>query len=207
MPISPFMPYLPRIVDEERLRSSGAVLVHGPNACGKTATARRHAKSEDLLDAEVGATQKMQVDPRLLLGDPPHLLDEWQVFPDPWNYVRREVDARGIPGQFILTGSATPSDDATRHSGAGRFARIQMRPMSLLELGNSSGVISLARLFDGEVSRSTDPGLTLDDPLRGHARWVACQSSDVASGRGTIEPRLLRSHQAYRYQSGRRCPA
>ena len=167
MPSLPFMPYLPRIVDEEiqdRLRSSGAVLVDGPKACGKTATARRHAKSEDLLDADVGAAQKMQVDPRLLLqGDPPHLLDEWQVFPDLWNYVRREVDERGIPGQFILTGSATPSDDATRHSGAGRFARIQMRPMSLLELGNSSGVISLARLFDGEASRSTDPGLSLDD--------------------------------------------
>lgn len=161
------MPYLPRIVDEEiqdRLRSSGAVLVDGPKACGKTATARRHAKSEDLLDADVGAAQKMQVDPRLLLqGDPPHLLDEWQVFPDLWNYVRREVDERGVPGQFILTGSATPSDDATRHSGAGRFARIQMRPMSLLELGNSSGVISLARLFDGEASRSADPGLSLDD--------------------------------------------
>ena len=81
MPSLPFMPYLPRIVDEEiqqRLRSSGAVLVDGPKACGKTATARRHAKSEDLLDADVGAAQKMQVDPRLLLqGDPPHLLDEW----------------------------------------------------------------------------------------------------------------------------------
>ncbi|MBI2684580.1 MAG: ATP-binding protein [Actinobacteria bacterium] len=161
------MPYLPRIVDDEirdRLRSSGAVLVDGPKACGKTATARRHAKSEDLLDADVSAAQKMQVDPRLLLqGDPPHLLDEWQVYPDLWNYVRREVDARGIPGQFILTGSATPSDDATRHSGAGRFARIEMRPMSLLELGTSSGAISLARLFDGEASRSADPGLSLDD--------------------------------------------
>lgn len=161
------VPYLPRIVDEEiqdRLRSSGAVLVDGPKACGKTATARRHANSEDLLDADVGAAQKMQVDPRLLLqGEPPHLLDEWQVYPDLWNYVRREVDARGIPGQFILTGSATPSDDHTRHSGAGRFARVQMRPMSLIELGKGSGAISLARLLDGEASRSADPGLSLDD--------------------------------------------
>ncbi len=161
------MPYLPRIVDEEiqdRLRSSGAVLVDGPKACGKTATARRHARSENLLDADPGAAQKMQVDPRLLLqGNPPHLVDVWQVYPDLWNYVRREVDERGIPGQFILTGSATPNNEHTRHSGAGRFARIQMRPMSFLELGNSSGAISLARLFDGDESRSADPGLSLDD--------------------------------------------
>ncbi len=61
------------------------------------------------------------------------MLDEWQVFPELWNSVRREVDERRIPGQFILTGSATPSDDDARHSGAGRFARIQMRPKSLLE--------------------------------------------------------------------------
>ncbi len=106
----------------------------------------------------------MQVDPRLLLeGEAPHLLDEWQVFPELWNYVRREVDERGTPGQFILTGSATPSDDDTRHSGAGRFARIQMRPMSLLEVGHSSGAVSLAQLVEGVPSRSKDPGLSLDD--------------------------------------------
>lgn len=161
------MAYLPRIVDQEiedRLRSSGAVVIDGPKACGKTATARRHAKSEDLLDADVGISQKMQVDPKLLLdGDPPHLLDEWQVFPELWNYVRREVDARGTPGQFILTGSSTPSDDETRHSGAGRFARIQMRPMSLFEAGSSSGAISLAQLFAGAMTRCNDPGLSLDD--------------------------------------------
>lgn len=161
------MPYIPRIVDEEvqaRLRSSGAVLIDGPKACGKTATARQHANSEELLDADVGAAQKMQVDPHLLLeGQPPHLLDEWQIYPELWNYVRREVDARALPGQFILTGSATPSDDITRHSGAGRFSRLHMRPMSLIELGKSSGTISIAQLFDGEAAGSADPGLSLDD--------------------------------------------
>ena len=74
-PSIPFMRYLPRIVDEEiqdRLRSSGAVLLDGPKASGKTATARRHARSEHLLDADPGAAQMMQVDPRLLLqGNPP----------------------------------------------------------------------------------------------------------------------------------------
>jgi predicted AAA+ superfamily ATPase len=159
--------YLPRVVDDEireLLQSAGALVIDGPKACGKTVTARRHAASEELLDADPSAAQKMQVDPRLLLaGDPPQLLDEWQIHPEIWNYVRREVDDRAAPGQFILTGSATPADDLTRHSGAGRFARIHMRTMSLLESGRSTGDVSLSRLFDGEATRSRDPDLSLDD--------------------------------------------
>lgn len=161
------MAYVPRIVDDEirsMLRSFGAVLVDGPKACGKTETARQHAESEVLLDADLQAEQAMQVDPRLLLkGESPRLLDEWQIYPALWNYVRREVDAQALPGQFILTGSSTPTDDQTRHSGAGRFGRVQMRPMSLLERGRSTGVISLAGLLSGEGSQSPDPGLSLDD--------------------------------------------
>lgn len=79
----------------------------------------------------------MDVDPLLLLrGETPLLLDEWQEQPRLWNYVRREVDDRKKPGQFILTGSATPRDDAKQHSGAGRFSRITMRPMSLLRFAD-----------------------------------------------------------------------
>lgn len=180
------MTYLPRIVDreiEDRLRSSGAIVIDGPKACGKTATARQHAKTEDLLDADVAAVQKMQVDPKLLLeGEPPHLLDEWQVFPELWNYVRRAVDERGTPGQFILTGSSTPGDDQTRHSGAGRFARIQMRPMSLLEIGRSSGAVSLAQLLVGAPSHTRDPGLTLDDLIAEVVRGGWPGNRDMATG-------------------------
>ena len=71
-------------------------------------------------------------DPLALLGGkPPLLVDEWQLAPDLWNVIRHEIDARQAPGQFILSGSVTPPDDPGRHSGAGRFARVRMRPMAL----------------------------------------------------------------------------
>lgn len=85
---------------------------------------------------------------------PPRLIDEWQLAPLIWNLVRHEVDDRQQRGQFILTGSATPADDLTRHSGAGRFMRVRMRPMSLFELGKSSGRVSLAHL----MAREPAPG-------------------------------------------------
>src|SRR5690625_2838995 len=81
---------------------------------------------------------------------PPRLLDEWQLVPDLWNYVRREVDERRQPGQFILTGSATPSDESLRHSGAARILRLRMRPLSLWEAGISSGQVSIGELLAGE---------------------------------------------------------
>ena len=48
----------------------------------------------------------------------------------------------------MLTGSAVPPDDSKiHHSGAGRFAWLTMRPMTLWESGESSGNVSLGRLF------------------------------------------------------------
>jgi uncharacterized protein len=159
--------YIPRIVDGElaaRLNASGAVVIEGPKACGKTETARQKAASEVLLDVDVAAQQAAAIDPRLVLDGPaPRLIDEWQIVPDIWNHVRREVDKRSEPGQFILTGSATPADDVTRHTGGLRFARVRLRPMTLTELGRSSAEISLDELLSGEPSRSPDPGLTVHD--------------------------------------------
>ena len=89
-------------------------------------------------------------DPRAVLRGPtPRLLDEWQNAPQVWNRVPRECDDRAKPGQFILTGSATPRDDLTRHTGVGRIRRVLMRPMSLTELGHSTGAVSLHGLFEG----------------------------------------------------------
>lgn len=149
------MEYLPRIVDgllADRLRSAGAVLIEGPKACGKTRTAERAAASATYLDRDEGALRALQVDPGLVLtGDPPQLVDEWQLDGScVWNHIRAEVDRRGAPGQFILTGSAVPNDDVRRHSGAGRFARLMMRPMSLFESGESSGAMSLRSLLAGK---------------------------------------------------------
>jgi len=86
----------------------------------------------------------------LLAGEPPRLLDEWQVAPVLWDAVRYAVDQRGEMGQFILTGSTRPLDSEFMHSGTGRISRMRMRPMSLFESGESSGRVSFAQLFDGK---------------------------------------------------------
>ncbi len=159
------MDYLPRIVDAELaelLEASGAVLIEGPKACGKTATAMRVAESTVLLDVDNNARRMIDVDPAVVLeGDTPRLIDEWQLEPELWNHVRRTVDRRSDPGQFILTGSAVPADDTTRHTGAGRFTRLRMRPLSLHESGHSSGEMSLRRLLDGERQRAQRSDLSI----------------------------------------------
>jgi predicted AAA+ superfamily ATPase len=162
--------YHPRIVDDElaaRLRATGAVAIEGPKACGKTATARQIAASEALLDTDANARQAAAVDPALVLaGATPRLIDEWQVAPAIWNHVRRAIDDRRKPGQFILAGSAVPPDDIKRHTGAGRITRLRMRPMTLFETGVSTGEASLAHLLAGEIPHSTDPGLPVADLAR-----------------------------------------
>ncbi len=144
------MAYHPRIADAvlaKCLESSGAVLIEGTKACGKTETATRITKSVARFDTDTDVAIKMDIDPLLVLaGATPRLLDEWQLFPKIWDYTRREVDARKKKGQFVLTGSATPDEKARRHSGAGRFSVLKMRPMSWFERGWSTGEVSLLSL-------------------------------------------------------------
>jgi len=177
-------PYAPRLVDRElrdRLKTAGAVLIEGPKACGKTETARQAAASEVLLDVDERARAAAALDPSLILaGDTPRLIDEWQVEPRVWNHVRRAVDDRREPGQFILAGSAVPADDATRHSGAGRFSRLRMRPMSLFESGLSDGSISLRDLMDkGNASSSNSVGLPQIAEAVARGGWPALQEIPV----------------------------
>jgi predicted AAA+ superfamily ATPase len=148
--------YLPRISDkllEKKLRSSGAVLITGCKWCGKTMSAEQHANSVLYMqDVDNSRTYLNMADtkPSLLLkGETPRLIDEWQMAPVLWDAVRTEVDRRGVGGQFILTGSAVPIDNATLHTGTGRIARVLMHTMSLYESGESSGEVSLAKLFEG----------------------------------------------------------
>ena len=160
------MEYRKRISDDEierRLEAMGAVVVEGPKACGKTATARQHAASEVLLDVDVAAREAIGFDPGLVLGGPtPRLIDEWQVAPEIWNHVRRAIDDRQEPGQFILTGSSVPADDAVRHTGAGRLTRLRMRPMSLFEWGASTGEVSLRAALEGELDQGAQSELETD---------------------------------------------
>ena len=152
------MEYQKRFADAtlaERLKSSGAVLIEGPKGCGKTETAKQAAETAIHFDTDRQVKIMMDIDPgNVLLGKTPRLLDEWQTYPEIWNYVRREVDERKLKGQFILTGSSTPDDDAKRHSGAGRVSVLTMRPMSLYEKGWSTGEVSLGSLIEGATPGS-----------------------------------------------------
>lgn len=179
------MSYIPRVADNElevHLASTGAVLIEGAKASGKTETARQVAASEVLLDTDFEAREAAKIDPRLVLGgSAPRLIDEWQLAPEIWNHVRRAVDERVDPGQFILAGSAHPTDDQTRHTGAGRISRLRMRPMSLFELGASSGEISLSTLLAGEPASAPDPKLSLSDLADSICRggWPAFRDLDM----------------------------
>jgi uncharacterized protein len=179
------MPYTPRIADSElkvRLNAAGAVLIEGAKACGKTETARRVANSEVLLDIDSAAREAAELNPALVLeGKVPRLIDEWQLEPEIWNHVRRTVDERVEPGQFILAGSAQPTDSETRHTGAGRVSRLRMRPMSLYELGSSNGEISLAALLDRQKGEAADPRLDFEDLAAAICRggWPAFRDLDL----------------------------
>lgn len=150
--------YKQRIADriiERKIMGKGAVLIEGPKWCGKTTTAKQLAKSTlDLGDSStlIQSKQMIELSPGTLLeGSTPRLIDEWQALPTIWDTIRSEVDRRGEPSQFILTGSSVlPNANETTHSGTGRFAYVKMRTMSLYESGESTGSVSLTDLFEGK---------------------------------------------------------
>lgn len=162
--------YLPRITDtllQKKLRTSGALLITGCKWCGKTMSASQHAESVIYMqDADMKSAYLTMADtkPSLLLkGETPRLIDEWQMAPVLWDAVRHEVDRRGMPGQFILTGSAVPFHAEDSHTGTGRIARMRMRTMSLFESRESSGEISLKALFDNTQTEGAFAKFTIED--------------------------------------------
>jgi len=181
------MGYLPRLIESEiaeKLVASGALLIRGPKACGKTETARQFAQSSIALDTDVQVPVMMDIDPRLVLaGATPRLLDEWQEQPQIWNFVRREVDERKAKGQFILTGSANPEESIGMHSGAGRFTVVDMQTMSWQEMGYSSRHVRLSELLEGAdvgfAKESLDLDTTLERMIRGG--WPGLQGESLRS--------------------------
>ena len=149
--------YKHRIMDsllEKKLQAKGAVLIEGPKWCGKTTTAEEIAASKIMLakpDIKDHFKSLLEIDSdAALAGNTPMLIDEWQTVPKLWDAVRYTVDHRHAMGQFILTGSAVPNQEAEKereHSGTGRFAWLTMRPMTLFESGESNGTVSLGDLF------------------------------------------------------------
>ena len=158
--------YFSRISDEElknKLDASGALLIRGMKACGKTESAKQFAKSIVSFDQDEQVSMLMQTAPqRLLLGETPRLIDEWQEFPKIWSYVRHEVDNRNEVAQFILTGSANPEETIKMHSGAGRFTVLDMRTLSWQELGYSTGEIRLKDLLESKIVSVYDEPLSLE---------------------------------------------
>ncbi len=179
--------YVPRVVDAQMqaaLRASPAVVLEGPRACGKTSTGRVHARSEVMFGSDRSARLAAQVDPlEILAGPEPRLLDEWQMAPEIWNQVRAAGDEGRRPGRFILTGSASPADDITRHTGTGRITRVRMRPMSLFETGLSSGAVSLDGLFSAHTGFVAAPAPGLRDVVEAVCRggWPASLGIDLAA--------------------------
>ena len=180
--------YMPRVVDEQverYLKVFGAVEIAGTKWCGKTWTALEHGASVSYVDESLGLAR---ADPSMmLLGARPHVVDEWQRVPQIWDAARHEVDrARGVRGAFILTGSSTPAmrrgEEGPVHSGAGRIGRIRMHPMSLSESGESTGVVSLAGLFEGRFTPAVcakDTMGLVEAACRGG--WPEARDLDVAS--------------------------
>ena len=162
--------YRKRIADEilkRKLEGKGVVLIEGPKWCGKTTTAEQVASSILYMDNPEKKEQNInmsEVNPkRLLKGETPRLIDEWQIAPKLWDAIRFEVDHRDELGQFILTGSAVPANtkDVT-HSGTGRFTWLMMRPMTLFESGDSTGEVSLKELFEGNLDVDGSSNIDID---------------------------------------------
>lgn len=173
--------YLPRLSDreiQERLRRVGAIVIEGPKACGKTRTARQSAASEIRCDTLPGISTLVNDAPSYILDGPtPRLIDEWQLVPRIWNHVRHAVDDRASVGQFILTGSAVPADDASRHSGAGRFSRLRMRTLTFAESGLSDLRVSLRSLMSGQTCDPSAGTLSFGEIL---------EVTSIGGGRATL---------------------
>lgn len=160
--------YKPRLVDnkiDQYLEAFSAICIEGPKWCGKTWTSTYHSNSKIMIGDPTGNFQNRrlaQMSPELVLdGKTPRLIDEWQEVPQLWDAVRYKADQRNEKGQFILTGSATPNHKGILHSGAGRIAKIRMRPMSLYESGKSTGDVSLESICHNEIQ----PKMTGEVPL------------------------------------------
>jgi predicted AAA+ superfamily ATPase len=177
---------------ERKLHSEGGVVVEGPRFCGKSTLALHLANSSVRLDQSPSLLRIAQIEPsEILRGKTPRLIDEWQLATNVWNAVRHEIDSRQKVGQFILTGSTTPTDDITRHSGAGRIGRVKMRTMSLSESKKSEERVNFANLFDKDkwTGVAGYGGLTVPEYCEEIVRggWPSLLNSTVLQSIETVD--------------------
>ena len=167
--------YKKRVAEQnlaDHLDAMGAVLIEGPKYCGKTTMAIQQANSVLLMSDPDHIEQNLSLARtnirKLLEGETPRLIDEWQLAPQFWDAVRNEVDRRNADGQFILTGSAVPPRPTTEeekifHTGTGRISRLKLRTMSLYESGESTGNVSLSSLFEDAEKVEGTSHIDLDE--------------------------------------------
>lgn len=193
--------YKARVADDilaEKLDAMGAVLVEGPKYCGKTTLARQQAKSVlYMADPDTRSQNIIMAQTnvgRLLAGNTPRLIDEWQLAPQLWDAVRNEIDRRNSDGQFILTGSSVPVDTKDIfHSGAGRMSWLKLRTMSLWESGESSGDVSLGTLFRSDATVDGASSIDIDS-----LAFVACRGGwPKAVLKGTKKSALIQAEEYF----------
>ena len=155
--------YRPRIIDsvmKDALEVFGGVHVTGSKWCGKSWTGTYHAKSSLCIHSKDIAEFARLNPNKALDGEPPRLIDEWQIVPKLWDYARTMIDSSRSKGRFIFTGSVSPPEESTLHTGTGRFIHLKMHTMSLFESGLSTGAVSVADLFAGKSIETTDSDMT-----------------------------------------------
>lgn len=193
--------YKARVADDilaEKLDAMGAVLVEGPKYCGKTTLARQQAKSVlYMADPDTRSQNIIMAQTnvgRLLAGNAPRLIDEWQLAPQLWDAVRNEIDRRNSDGQFILTGSSVPVDTKDIfHSGAGRMSWLKLRTMSLWESGESSGDVSLGTLFRSDATVDGASSIDIDS-----LAFVTCRGGwPKAVLKGTKKSALIQAEEYF----------
>lgn len=188
--------YVPRLIDQvvaRKLSIFSALEISGTRWCGKSWTAAAFSNSITRVDENFDV---YEADPSFaLFGDNPHTIDEWQDIPTIWNSVRHAVDdAGGAKGLYVLTGSATPPDDNSRHSGAGRISRARMKTMTLTEMGMTPSrdkCVSLSGLFEGNF-QPTPSNSNLETYARiiCHGGWPALLDASLSIAQEYIQEYL-----------------
>jgi predicted AAA+ superfamily ATPase len=148
----------PRVM--EALSDSPVVLIHGPRQCGKTTLARQVGDAGGFVylsfddDVQRAAAQ---ADPVGYVADLPGrvVLDEVQRVPGLFTSLKAAVDARRVPGRFILTGSANVLlVPKLAESLAGRMEILRLHPLAQAEIAREESDF-LSMLFKGEFKTGT----------------------------------------------------
>lgn len=135
--------YVPRLVEKELskvLTRSPVVAILGPRQCGKTTLAKAFLSSipSVYLDLQDRVDRNKLSEPELFFDryrDKLICLDEIQLLPEFFAYLRSEIDKDRRPGRFLILGSA--SRDLMRQSTeslAGRISYLDLTPFLLEEI-------------------------------------------------------------------------